>query len=289
MTEDLFRIGAVAKRTGITPECLRAWERRYGLEPAERAGKTRFYDAAQIERLLVIKALLDQGHPISQIIHLPADALQRRLAPRHVAPSLGAAKVALVGTPLVRAYHDAQDKQLEVVGEWASSAEMYRDALPTGIECVVAYLPSLALHDIERIGDFCPAARIVVVFKYATAADLAAVRDAGHPLLRWPAEWRRVEELVAEGAVFGIRDHGRRYSDEELLHISLMASRAACDCPRHLATLIGELNDYATHARRCRGDDRHDGIESDVHAARAYLERALQGQVEEHRLLVTAN
>ena len=289
MTEDLFRIGAVAKRTGITPECLRAWERRYGLEPAERAGQTRFYDAAQIERLLVIKALLDQGHPISQIIHLPADALQRRLAPRHVAPSLGAAKVALVGAPLVRAYHDAQDKQLEVVGEWASSAEMYRDALPTGVDCVVAYFPSLALHDIERIGDFCPAARIVVVFKYATAGDLASVRDAGYPLLRWPAEWRRVEELVAAAAVFDIHDHGRRYSDEELLHISLMASRAACDCPRHLATLIGELNDYATHARRCRGDDRHDGIESDVQAARAHLERALQGQVEEHRLLVTVN
>ena len=106
MTEDLYRIGAVAKRTGISPECLRAWERRYGLEPAERAGKTRFYDAAQIERLTVIKALLDQGHPISQVIHLPAEALSRRLTPGRRASSLASSatpKVALVGAALVRA------------------------------------------------------------------------------------------------------------------------------------------------------------------------------------------
>ena len=301
MTEDLYRIGAVAKRTGISPECLRAWERRYGLEPAERAGKTRFYDAAQIERLTVIKALLDQGHPISQVIHLPADALSRRLTPR-TRPSLAAAgppKVALVGAALVRAYRDAASAwdsharsdraHFDVVAEWAGVHDLYRDAVPSQLDCVVVYLPSLDPEQIERAREFLQGTHIVIAFKYATAADLATCRDAGYPLLRWPADWDRLEAMVVAGGVRGIDDTSRRFSDEELLHISQATSRAACDCPRHLATLIGELNDYAAHAGRCGGDDRHDAIEREVEVARARLERALEGQVEAHGLLATAN
>ena len=49
--EDLYRIGTVAQITQISVERLRAWERRYGLAPAHRAGKTRFYSASQLARL----------------------------------------------------------------------------------------------------------------------------------------------------------------------------------------------------------------------------------------------
>lgn len=289
MTEDLYRIGAVAKRTGITPECLRAWGRRYGLEAAERAGRTRFYSTAQIDRLTSIKALLDQGHPISQVIRLSADELRRRLTPRRVQSRAGT-RVALVGAPLVQAYHDAEGQRIDVVAEWAGLADVGHEAGSSRFDCVLVYIPSLDPQRIEDIEEKCPEARAVVAFKYATAADLAQCRAAGYPLIRWPAEWQALERVVV--AACGLRDigdHVRRFSDEELLHVSLMASRAACECPRHLAALIGELNDYATHAHRCQGDGRHDAIERDVQAARASLERALAGQIEEHSLLVTAN
>ena len=294
VTEDLYRIGAVAKRTGITPECLRAWERRYGLTPADRAGKTRFYDSSQVERLTRIKALLDQGHPISQVIHLPTDALDRRLAPRRTPRLRTEPRVALIGGALVRAYREAEKRHFEAVAEWASVADLLREAVPSKLDCVVAYLPSLDPEEIERIEEFCEVDRVVVVFKYATAADLAECRAAALPMLRWPAEWRRVEELVVAGMASDIDDAARRFSNEELLHISQVVlkaetSPAGCECPHHLAMLIGELNDYAVHARRCGADDRHDDIERDVAMARAHLERALQGQVDAHGLLVTAN
>ena len=290
MTGDLYRIGTVAKRTGISPECLRAWERRYGLEPAERAGKTRFYDSGQIERLTAIKALLDQGHPISQVIHLSAEALTRRLAPRRSTRVPAVPRVALVGAALVRAYRDAEsERRFEAVAECAGVTDLFRDALPAELDCVVVHLSSLDVEEIEKIRQFCQAAHIVVAFRYATAADLAACRTAGYPLLRWPAEWGRVEELALAGLPRDVEGAARRFSDEELLHISTAASRAACGCPRDLAALIGELNDYAAHARRCRGDDRHDLIEREVRTARVHLERALESEVELHGLMVTAN
>ena len=133
-----------------------------------------------------------------------------------------------------------------------------------------------------------PDARLVAAFAYATATDLANCRAAGHALLRWPADWAAVERLLGVGTLLpGDGDTSRLFSDEELLHISLMASRAACECPRHLAELIGGLNDYAAHVGRCDGEEDHNLIEGDLHAARARLERSLDALVEKHGLLAT--
>ena len=234
MPEDLYRIGAVAKRTGITPECLRAWERRYGLEAAERAGRTRFYSAAQIDRLTTIKALLDQGHPISQVIRLSPDELRRRLTPRR-APLPTGARVALVGAPLVQSYHDAEGQRIDVVAEWAGIADVGPEAGSSRFDCVVVYVPSLDQQRVEEVEEKCPNARVVVAFKYATAADLAQCRATGYPLLRWPAEWQAVERMVvAAGGLRDSDDHTRRFSDEELLHISLMGVAGGVRVPAPL-------------------------------------------------------
>ena len=135
---DLYKIGTVAKRTGISPERLRAWERRYGLEPAERAGQTRFYSAEQLDQLTAIKGLLDQGHPISQVIGLDAAELKRRLHPPRLSPQARLqpqgrrGRFGLVGSQLIHALRTADDPELTPTMEWASLAELeaYQEALP---------------------------------------------------------------------------------------------------------------------------------------------------------------
>ena len=80
MTEtELYRIGTVAKLTGISVECLRAWERRHGLEPAERDGRTRYYSRSQLQRLQTIKTLTEAGHPISSLVELSSEQLDARI------------------------------------------------------------------------------------------------------------------------------------------------------------------------------------------------------------------
>ena len=287
--EDLYRIGAVAKRTGISPECLRAWERRYGLEPADRAGRTRFYSQAQVDRLLAVKALLDQGHPVSQVIRLDDSELQRRLKGPNDRPSVqGEPRVGLVGGQLLLARREATDLGVRVVAEWASAAELAadRDALPE-LDCVVVYVPTLDPEDIEIIEEMLPSVRLVVAFKYATSADLERCRSDGRPLLRWPADWSTLERRVF--AATPRRPVGPRYSDEQLVHIALMASRAPCDCPRHLVELVTALNDYAAHARRCSSDDEHRAVDGALSTACTALEDSLRDFVEKHGLLATAN
>ncbi len=292
MSEDLYKIGVVAKRTGITPECLRAWERRYGLAPAQRAGKTRFYSAAQLDRFTTIKALLDQGHPISQVVHLEDAELQRRLRPRlERAPARRARRVGIVGSKLIHAFREASETTVGVVAEWATPADVFADrgALPA-LDGVALYLPSLDLQPIETIAETFPDAHVVTAFAYATAADLAACRSAGRTVLRWPADWAAVERLLGAGTLLpGEGDTARIFSDEELLHISLMAPRAACEHSGNLAKLVGDLNDYAAHVERCDGEEDHAAIAHDLHAARARLERSLNALVEKHGLLAAAN
>ncbi len=291
MAADLYKIGAVAKRTGITPECLRAWERRYGLQPADKAGNTRFYSAEQVSWLTMVKAALDQGHPISQVIRLDVAELRQRLQPAQARTQPRAGRVGVVGGALLQAYRSATDKRIALAAEWASFSELdeQQDALPT-LDLLFLYLPSLDPKRIESAREFYPETKIAVAFKYATAADLEEVQSMGYALLRWPSDWAAVERVVAAHARFAtLSDTARLYSDGELLHIDTMASQAACECPRHLAALIGGLNDYATHAARCDGDEDHAAILGDLYSARAQLERSLKELVEKHGLLATAN
>lgn len=72
-----FNIAAVERDTGLSKDVLRMWERRYGFPAPERdpAGD-RVYPAAQVERLRLIKRLIDQGHRPGQLMALSPEALR---------------------------------------------------------------------------------------------------------------------------------------------------------------------------------------------------------------------
>jgi DNA-binding transcriptional MerR regulator len=55
----LYRIGAVSRRTGLTPATLRLWEEQYGLLAPQRSrGGTRLYSEADVERVHLIRTLV---------------------------------------------------------------------------------------------------------------------------------------------------------------------------------------------------------------------------------------
>jgi MerR family transcriptional regulator, light-induced transcriptional regulator len=66
-----FRIGQLAKRTGVSPELLRAWEQRYGLlEPTRTAGGFRLYSAADEARIQRMQSLVSGGLAAAQAARL---------------------------------------------------------------------------------------------------------------------------------------------------------------------------------------------------------------------------
>lgn len=80
-------IAAVERDTGLGKDTLRVWERRYGFpQPARDAFGERVYPLAQVEKLRVIKRLMDQGYRPGRIVALPIDELQRLNMGMHAAP-----------------------------------------------------------------------------------------------------------------------------------------------------------------------------------------------------------
>lgn len=70
-------IAAVERDCGLSKDALRVWERRYGFPtPARDASGQRAYPLDQVERLCVVKRLLDAGHRPGHVVALPLAELQ---------------------------------------------------------------------------------------------------------------------------------------------------------------------------------------------------------------------
>ncbi len=77
-----FNIAAVERDTGLSKDVLRVWERRYGFPvPARDDHGERIYPAEQVERLRLVKRLMDAGHRPGKLLATPTEELNV-LAPR---------------------------------------------------------------------------------------------------------------------------------------------------------------------------------------------------------------
>lgn len=74
-------IAAVERETGLAKDTLRVWERRYGFpQPLRDPAGDRLYPAEQVQRLKLIRRLLDAGQRPRKVVGLESDALQALLS-----------------------------------------------------------------------------------------------------------------------------------------------------------------------------------------------------------------
>jgi DNA-binding transcriptional MerR regulator len=87
LTELTYPLRSAARLTGLSPEVLRAWERRHGVvEPLRTPGGTRRYRASDLERLRLLKAAVEAGHRIGQLAGLSNAELERLGSEPEAAP-----------------------------------------------------------------------------------------------------------------------------------------------------------------------------------------------------------
>ncbi|MBV8998228.1 MAG: MerR family transcriptional regulator [Solirubrobacterales bacterium] len=69
------RIGEFARRVGVTPELLRAWEQRYGLlQPVRTPGGFRLYGEEDAERVARMRQALDEGLSAAEAARVALEA-----------------------------------------------------------------------------------------------------------------------------------------------------------------------------------------------------------------------
>lgn len=76
-----YRMKAVSRLTGVRPELLRMWERRYRLfKPGRADNRYREFDDEDVQLLLYLRQQIDQGRSIGELAAEGRESLLRRLA-----------------------------------------------------------------------------------------------------------------------------------------------------------------------------------------------------------------
>jgi DNA-binding transcriptional MerR regulator/methylmalonyl-CoA mutase cobalamin-binding subunit len=164
--EPRYRIGAVAKATGIHPDTLRIWERRYGgPQPARTDAGGRLFSDADIARLRLIKQLVDRGHAIGRIAAL-ADAELRGILAQHegAAPAVPAAGAALIREQFLTA--------IEALDMDAAQRLLARASLGLGAPALV---DDLVLPILNEVGHRWEGGRLRIVHEHGASSLLRSL------------------------------------------------------------------------------------------------------------------
>jgi DNA-binding transcriptional MerR regulator/methylmalonyl-CoA mutase cobalamin-binding subunit len=71
-----YNIAAVERDTGLSKDTLRVWERRYGFpKPLRDQNDERLYTLRELEKLRLLRLLVDNGHRPGKIIHRDNESL----------------------------------------------------------------------------------------------------------------------------------------------------------------------------------------------------------------------
>ncbi|NIR30936.1 MAG: MerR family transcriptional regulator [Gammaproteobacteria bacterium] len=297
-----YKIGAVARLTGLSAHTLRKWEHRYGIvKPCRSEAGDRLYSRGDLRRLGLIKHLADTGMSISRIARLSADELESawsdnthdadgaHFGQRFPVAILGDALPALLTQGVVKA------DRLRLVASASEAFELAQQLDGQCIDLLVCECPGVqpgTAKVVRRLSREVGARATIVVYGFGSRANVAATRADDIVLMRAPVDAEDLQRnalMLLENATGNERTYptftahgvpGRRFSSETLARVAASSPRIECECPRHLADLICSLSAFEEYSTDCQNRDAQD---ASLHAylkvtaaqARILIEEAL--------------
>lgn len=295
--EEYFEISAVARLTGISSHVLRVWERRYGVvDPRRSDSKRRRYTRGDIQRLSLLKTLVDNGHAIGSIAKLDTAQLEERLANAlgasadldqlETAAPAGVCRVAMVGTRIRAAVRTAADNTpaLRIVGEFSTFGEMQTSLRPASADLLVVERDTIFPEDILEIQGMVSATkarRAILVYQFAREDTIQPLDIKRLTALRAPVDAAEIQLACIADIQLALRsgrteppapeNHeppalptgeipARRYSDEQLVRIGRLSSVVKCECPQHLANLLSSLVAFERYSEQCENRNPGDAL-----------------------------
>lgn len=303
--KEFFEISAVARLTGISPHVLRVWERRYDVVSPERSEtKRRQYSQTDIQRLSLLKTLVDNGHSIGTIADLSmaqleervSNVLEKRISDDELedfAP-VGVCRICVVGTILKEAVREAADASpaLGVVAEFRALSEIGPALRRGAAELLVIERDSLFPEDIEEIQSALEThgmRRAIVVYRFAKDSVVDPLDIKQITALRAPVDASEIQLACIADIQLALRSgrmehasvlHGdftadpgeqippRAFSKEQLVRIGKISSVVQCECPKHLAGILTSLAAFEDYSAQCESRNPED---AEMHA---FLHRA---------------
>ena len=308
--EHEYGIGAVAKLTGLTDHAIRVWERRYGAVVARRAANgRRVYGPADVEKLRLLKSLTDRGVSIGQIAGDTVDALRERV--RNMSEIVSAAipdhvGVAVLGDALpgLFAGHARDIAPVQILLADSNRDTFVADLVRHNVDVVVIECPVLDGRAIEQLQGYMEqagASKGLLVYNFGRSRDIDTASDSDLVALRSPVNVDEVRAAViraytpaaparpkavhSETAQSGWQVSGpipqRLFNHQQLTRLARASTAIDCECPHHLAQLVGDLTAFEVYSAQCANRDEDDAelhryLHQTTAQARALIEVALQ-------------
>ena len=306
-----YGIGAVARLTGLSDHTIRVWERRYGAVVAERAANgRRVYSPDDVEKLGLLKSLTDQGLSIGQIAGEEVAVLRERmqsLAEIAQTPVPDRVAVAVLGEFLQGQVAACESDLAPVEFTVADSHRdsFVADLLRHDVDVVALGVPVLdagSIAELQELMTTAGAARGILVYSFARSRDVARANDARIVTLRAPIDMEELRAAVlrvyappagsrgrpaASGAEqdadwqFSGPVAPRRFTNRQLSTLARSSTAIDCECPHHLAQLVGDLTAFEIYSSQCANRDDDDAalhryLHQTTAQARALIEVALE-------------
>ncbi len=176
----LYPIRAVSKLTGISIDTLRAWERRYQVVTPQRDERGRLFSEADVRRLKLLRAAVEQGHAIGQLASLSDEELQGLLA----SPMLAANETST--TKVVRSTKSTLELNAVMTAiERLDYAEVERElALMAAVLTPRELVHQVALPLMRQVGEAWHENKLGIAQEHMTSALLRNLLGALVPLHR---------------------------------------------------------------------------------------------------------
>lgn len=298
---EFYEISAVARLTGVSSHVLRVWERRYGVvDPKRSDTKRRQYTQADIQRLALLKTLVDNGHAIGSVAHLSTEQLEERLSTvleaksaDHLPQPTGTSdivRIGQVGAISRAAVREAADgaPALRIVGEFRDMEELSHTLQPGSIELLVLEKDTIFPDEIESIQQLISMLRVrraILIYRFAQDDVIQPLDMRRITALRAPVDAAEIRLACIADIQMALRstspvnrsDEGsgdkvdrppteipdRRFSDEQLVEVAKKNSVVKCECPQHLANLLSSLFAFEKYSEQCEDRNAED---AELHA-----------------------
>lgn len=306
----LYGIGTVARLTGLKPDTLRVWERRYGLGASHKSATgRRQYSQADLEHLQLVAALVNSGSRIGEIASTERKTLEMLLRSRgkggRAALPAPKPRVVFIGLQLCEwldehqgclAGVDALLVRVPLADITPVVCEDIGRADSLVVECANLGGPQTRqLADLMRDLDV---EKALLTYQFASERWLQALEQQNIAATTFPPDpaylaFELARSVASKSTSQGDSNLGdlmsakpRQFDEMQLRAARQLQSSLECECPRHITDLIRSLSHFEEYSSSCSVENWHDAA---VHAciyaytsqARWLMERALQAVLEE--------
>ena len=171
----LHPMAVVSRKTGLGPDLIRAWERRYqAIRPARTATNRRLYSDAEIGRLILMRRAIEAGWQIGQLATLEDERIRALIEndPSVEAPPWPPASDvdAETGWFVVRCL-----KRIEQLDGSGLQRELETASVELGR---VRLLNDLLTPLMERVGDACAAGTLRIAHEHLASTAVRSFMDS---------------------------------------------------------------------------------------------------------------